>query len=100
MLQKYKMNGAELPCGTVIGVEIADMNYKKKKKKMQEDDGKQSPPSVSVVADNNNKSMNDNVTKSTIASTQTSENGVAGEDIQQSQTDDGDDLDDFFASLE
>ena len=82
------MNGAELPCGTVIGVEIADMNYKKKK--MQED----------VVVDNNSKSMNDNVTKSTIATRKTFENGVAGEDQQQSQTDDGDDLDDFFASLE
>ena len=93
------MNGAELPCGTVIGVQPADMNYKNKKRKMQED-GKQSP-TVNITVADNNKSMDDNVTKSTIVPKKTSENGVAGEDKQQSRTDDDDDdLDDFFASLE
>ena len=90
------MNGAELPCGTVIGVQPADMNYKKRK--MQED-GKQSP-TVNITVADNNKSMDDNVTKSTIVPKKTSEK-VAGEDKQQSRTDDDDDdLDDFFASLE
>lgn len=77
-----QMNRAELPCGTVIGVEPADMDWGRKDKKVKMD-------------------CNDHVE----AITTTSGSGEGG-DVKQSKeesmkgNEEEEELDDFFASLE
>jgi hypothetical protein len=91
-----QMNGAELPCGTVIGVEPADMDWGKtngsnKKSKTSSFDHHQSP-TVQVVRNCGSDGVEMN--KSNEASTEAAarEETTGGNDEE--------DLDDFFASLE
>jgi hypothetical protein len=44
-----KMNGAELPCGSAIGVQPADMNYKKTRSEKFNSDRKSKLLSVFLV---------------------------------------------------
>ena len=71
------MNGAELPCGSAMGVEPADMNYKKKNSTEQQ--------RIASTLCQQSHSTNDNNGHGTV------------EQTQQPSTED--DLDDFFASL-
>ena len=91
-----QMNGAELPCGTVIGVEPADMDWGKnngsnKKSKTSSSDHHQSP---TVQVASNCGSDGVEMKKSNKASTEAAarEETTGGNDDE--------DLDDFFASLE
>eukprot|EP00986_Skeletonema_menzelii_P019947 scaffold29718_cov177-Skeletonema_menzelii.AAC.1 len=78
-----QMNGAELPCGTVIGVEPADMDWGRKDKKVEMDSHHvQQQPRVTITA---NSSEVENVKQSNETSTKDEEE---------------ENLDDFFASLE
>jgi len=78
------MNGAELPDGTIIRAEPADLDYNKKKPKIQQED--QTEQTRKVVKDG--KPDNKEVGSKEIQA-----------DSKQPPKDD-DDLDDFFASLE
>jgi hypothetical protein len=85
-----QMNGAELPCGTVIGVEPADMDWGKnngsnKKSKTSSFDHHQSP-TVQVISNCGSDGVE--MKKSNEAREET----TGGNDEE--------DLDDFFASLE
>ena len=87
-----KLNGAELPCGSIISVERADMNYKEN---INEQEKKKKDLELLTKHGNNycergtkGEQVNDSVPKST----KHKDEGtiVDNED---------DDLDDFFASL-
>lgn len=106
-----QMNGAELPCGTVIGVQPADMDYKSKKSK---DDGSvgsrtQGSAAASGRADNctldavmkSTKTTNNASAETTGERTEmlTAPDGFVKAE-EKTATADEDDLDDFFASLE
>ena len=96
-----QMNGAELPCGTVIGVEPADMDWgknngsNKKSKTSSSDhhhrDWQQQSPTVQVASNCGSDGVE--MKKSNEASTEAAaEETIGGNDDE--------DLDDFFASLE
>jgi hypothetical protein len=82
-----QMNGAELPCGTIIGVQPADVDYKTNAK----NDDKfpsQRPPSQSSSGPSTNLPY-DGINAVTVS-----------QDHDTNKESDKDDLDDFFASLE
>ena len=83
-----QMNGAELPCGTIIGVQPADVDYKTKAK----NDDKfpsQRPPSPSSSGPSTNLPFEGINAVTTVS-----------QDHDTHKESDKDDLDDFFASLE
>ena len=94
------MNGAELPCGTVIGVEPADMDWgrnngsNKKCKTSSSDHHRDLPQQSPMQVVSNCGSDGVEMKKSNEASTEaaTREETTGGNDEE--------DLDDFFASLE
>mmetsp|Transcript_8969 Transcript_8969/g.18035 ORF Transcript_8969/g.18035 Transcript_8969/m.18035 type:complete len:159 (+) Transcript_8969:1554-2030(+) len=100
-----QMNGAELPCGTVIGVEPADMNYKNKFTGQHENantsaafgNHPQNEPNPCDASDKTNGG------ETKVQLENTSGQSGNGDDVQHTKTEanDGDeeDLDDFFASL-
>ncbi len=100
------MNGAELPCGTVIGVEPADTNYKRKSIIDQSEHGTMSavcrnPPKKETAFCDSSDKTNGIGAEAKLAE----KNGQSGNDGDErrrgTETCDGDDedLDDFFASL-
>ena len=79
------MNGAELPDGTVIRAEPADLDYNKKKPKIRQEDQTQ------LVAAEDGKPDNKEV----------GSKGIQADPKQlPKEEEEDDDLDDFFASLE
>lgn len=98
-----KMNGAELPCGTIIGVQPADMNYKKKLK------GAKDESSFCAQRNDNEHDMKERAISvkhdgpEDENDLEAPANGNAtsgGTEVEIARDDEGDDLDDFFASLE
>lgn len=85
------MNGAELPCGTAIGVQPADTDYKKKLKNGGEQSAAGAEPAKTSSMEKK------------IASTAAANEAISGESkggSKEKNAKDEDDLDDFFASLE
>jgi len=103
-----QMNVAELPCGTVIVVQPADMDYKKK----SNDNGEQIHQQVKnggnqqhSIESMNTESYNANLTSTFGAGNVApilsgGSKGLEDETLKKEDEDDDDDLDDFFASLE
>ena len=89
-----KMNGAELPGGTTIGVQPADMDYKKKST-----NGEQLTQQTAC-----NEKRTGEMANGTSDGANQTPNNAAGNDMKTAsdapKDDDDDDLDDFFASLE
>lgn len=85
------MNGVELPCGSILSVEPADMDYKKKQtiEKLDNKNG----ASDSLPTTEKEKERSDN--RNTHADGQIDSNQSPTKELE----DDNDDLDDFFASL-
>jgi hypothetical protein len=86
-----QMNGAELPCGTVIGVEPADMDWgrgKDKKFKQMDDHHPNRVQQQQMQRGTASSGEGDDVMQSKEAS-------MKGEEEEEEE-----DLDDFFASLE
>jgi hypothetical protein len=97
------MNGAELPCGTVIGVQPADADYKPKSNKNVDRRSSRRPPSPSngtVTAARANGAMEATRTTPDAASSAVTASGRFRGADDKTPKDGGDDLDDFFASLE
>ena len=97
------MNGAELPCGTIIGVQPADMNYKKNSK------GAKDESSFCAQRNDNEYDMKECAVSvkhdgpEDENDLQAPANGNAtsvGTEVEIARDDEGDDLEDFFASLE
>jgi len=103
-----QMNTAELPCGTAIGVQPADTDYKKKKSTNAEETTHQQPTSIhgnrNSVESSANSVPSDGATKLTSPTTAAAAVNMAtisgGSEDKNAKEDDDDDLDDFFASLE
>jgi hypothetical protein len=96
------MNGAELPCGSIIGVQPADVNYKTKTT-VNEDRSTQrhlSPSNGTVPMEPTDETGEDTNTTSKIALNAVDISGCSQEMDDKILKDEGDDLDDFFASLE
>jgi len=97
-----QMNGAELPCGTTIGVQPADMDYKKKTKTEKgETNERQSVingkhGSVESTINGIQQDRREEKTMSTAAAAA----AVIHDESKDKNAKDEDDLDDFFASLE
>lgn len=87
------MNGAELPCGTVIGVQPAEVDYKSKSKKNGDRNG-------TVAVEPTVETLEESIFTSEAASGATTASGRSREMKDKTPEDEGDDLDDFFASLE
>lgn len=83
------MNGAELPDGTVIRAEPADLDYNKKKPRIQQED--QTEQNRKVVEDG--KPDNKEVGSKGIQTD-------SKQPPKEEEEEEDDDLDDFFASLE
>jgi len=101
-----QMNGAELPCGTAIGVQPADMDYKKKKKsKNDEAYAPQKDYAGGNTREAKELTQGKPLDNGTTTMTSTSSAGkveattISGGSDDKNANDD-DDLDDFFASLE
>lgn len=100
------MNGAELPCGTVIGVQPADMDYKRKPKTAEEGSLQQQPTTSrvnhkSAESETNNVQSTDIQKKATLTKETAAVNAAElSGGLEDKNTNDEDDLDDFFASLE
>ena len=105
LMNETKMNGAELPCGTAIGVQPADTDYKKKKPKNGEETTHQQPTGMNGTPNSvelANSVPSDGATKltSTTAAVVNMATMSGGPEEKNVKEDDDDDLDDFFASLE
>ena len=81
------MNGAELPCGAVIGVQPASDDYKKAPNKVE---------NTQQTASNGAA----NASAGTKLDSATEANGPKEEVSEDKAANDEEDLDDFFASLE
>lgn len=100
------MNGAELPCGSILTVQPADLDYKRKGNKKID----KKPSSAQQRVSNKNSAVNgisEHNTLETIGSNGVSATNTASidgsnerEEGQKEAEDGGEDLDDFFASLE
>ena len=99
------MNGAELPCGNILSVQPADLDYKRNGNKKT--DNRQKDLSTRQIS--NNKNVVDDVSQhnaletngSKVSSTTRTASMNGSNEGGQKKTDDGgEDLDDFFASLE
>mmetsp|Transcript_4420 Transcript_4420/g.9560 ORF Transcript_4420/g.9560 Transcript_4420/m.9560 type:complete len:170 (+) Transcript_4420:1514-2023(+) len=101
-MDNKQMNGAELPCGTTIGVQPADMDYKKKTKTEKgETNERQSVingkhGSVESTINGIQQDRREEKTMSTAAAAA----AVIHDESKDKNAKDEDDLDDFFASLE
>lgn len=84
------MNGVELPCGSILSVEPADMDYKKKQNTEKVD---KYDANDSSFEDSKKEMEKSNST--TTCSGQIDNNPSSTKEFE----DDNDDLDDFFASL-
>ena len=87
MFTCVQMNGAELPDGTVIRAEPADLDYNKKKPRIQQED---QPKQNGEVVVEDGKLDNKEV----------GSKGIADSKQLSKEGEEDDDLDDFFASLE
>ena len=76
MCLNQQMNGAELPCGAVIGVQPASDDYKKMSKEVE----------------------NEQQTASNRAASASATESKSPEDVVEEKANDEEDLDDFFAS--
>jgi hypothetical protein len=82
------MNGAELPDGTVIRAEPADLDYNKKKPRIQQEDQTQQNGKEVAAEDGD------------LDNKEVGSKGIQADSKQLPKEEDDDDLDDFFASLE
>ncbi len=97
------MNGAELPCGTVIGVQPADAGYKSKPNKNGGYQSSRRPPSPSGgtgPVEQASEALEEARTMPDAASSVVTTSGRSQGADDKTLEDGGDDLDDFFASLE
>jgi hypothetical protein len=97
------MNGAELPCGNTIGVQPADANYKTKSIENNEDQSSRrqlSPSNGAVPMDSTNETGEPTNATSEIALSAVEISERSQEMDVKILQNEGDDLDDFFASLE
>lgn len=98
------MNGAELPCGTVIGVQPADADYKSKPiKNGHRRSSSRRPPSPSDgtdPAEQAGEALEEAKKTPDAASSAVTTSGRSQGADDKTPEDGGDDLDDFFASLE
>jgi len=99
------MNGAELPSGSILTVQPADLDYKRKGNKKID----KKPSSAQQRVSNKNSAANgisEHNTLETVRSNGVSATNTASKDRsndregQKEAEDGGEDLDDFFASLE
>ena len=88
------MNGAELPCGTVIGVQPADMDYNKKPKKEEQTQQQSATNGEHYV-----KHINGTAIDAKLATLPGASNASEVKNGKDAAVADDDDLDDFFASL-
>jgi len=82
------MNGAELPDGTIIRAEPADLDYNKKKPRIQEED---------QIEQNRKLAEDDKLDNKEVSS---KELKADPKQPPKEEEEEDDDLDDFFASLE
>ena len=83
------MNGAELPDGTVIRAEPADLDYNKKKPRIQQEDQTQQNGKEVAAEDGD------------LDNKEVGSKGIQADPKQlPKEEEEDDDLDDFFASLE
>ena len=96
------MNGAELPCGTALKVEPSDPLYAIRKKRQQAIQYGQVPADVmeSEEVEGKQQSAKSNGVSHRVQSKElASQPQVEESEAVANNNDDGDDLDDFFASL-
>jgi len=95
-----KMNGAELPCGTAIGVQPADMDYKKKPKGDEQQTTQTANNGRHSAEKGNSAAKDESKPPSTTVVNEATIPCGCNDDMQDENAKDDDDLDDFFASLE
>ena len=100
-----QLNGVELPCGSILSVQLADMDYKKKQSKEQDktksnNNGKKMVDDVKVkveiVEDECNKTKQLEKKNKSMVEVKADDPKPGDDAVEDNEEDD---LDDFFASL-